>query len=86
MPLSLLARSANVTKDKILEWFTASRNYIEKINGGYDALRDPRRMFNCDKSGFPHLVHQSGCQSESGSRSEMGEKCQKERCRLLTGI
>ena len=52
MPSSLSAASSNVTKEKIIDWFTASRNYIEKINGGYDALRDPRRMFNCDESGF----------------------------------
>ena len=60
MPSSLTAASANVTKEKILDWFTASKNYIEKIHGGYDALRDPRHMFNCDESGFP-LYGNTGC-------------------------
>ena len=86
MPSSLSARSANITKDKNLEWFAALRNYIEKINGGCYALRDPKQVFNCDESGFPHLVHQSGSQNESGSWNKRGETCQQERCRLLAGI
>lgn len=45
MPSSLSARSAYVTKDKNLEWFTALRNYIKKINGGHYALQDPKQVF-----------------------------------------
>ena len=54
MPSSLSAVSSNVTKDSIQEWFAAARRYIaEKIDGGPQALRDLRCVFNCDESGFP---------------------------------
>ena len=53
MPSSLSAVSSNVTKDSIQEWFAATRRYIKEIDGGPQALRDPRCVFNCDESVFP---------------------------------
>ena len=53
MPSSLSAASSNVTWEAIKEWFAATREYIERIDGGRDALRDPKRVYNCDESGFP---------------------------------
>ena len=53
MPSSLSAVSANVTRQAIMDWFKAAREYIKNVDGGYAALRDPKRMFNCDESGFP---------------------------------
>ena len=53
MPSSLSAASSNVMKDLIQEWFAAARCYIKEIDGGPQALWDPRRIFNCDESGFP---------------------------------
>ncbi|KAJ4433386.1 hypothetical protein ANN_15645 [Periplaneta americana] len=42
---------ANVTEDKIRNWFSELHDYLKEENA-LDILEDPSRMFNADESGF----------------------------------
>ena len=59
-----------VTEDQILLWFAELQNFLIDEVANYDELiSNPKRIFNCDESGFPLQANKSRVLAQCGSRN-----------------
>ena len=52
-PQGISTARAAITKEMVEGWFATANGYIAQQQGGTDALKDPRRVWNMDETAFP---------------------------------
>ena len=68
MSQTLGKQQADITIDVIEEWFGSLMLYLSTMEGAMDMVRDPRRSFNADESGFPLCPRTSKVLAPKGSK------------------
>ena len=69
IPQKLGRERAVVSIEKIKSWYDGLFQYLEKEVADWQAMvKDPRRVFNCDESGFPLSVSSGRVLSPRGAR------------------
>ena len=67
--MALGHQRALITQSMIDTWFLGLQSYLKKeVPGWEEMLKDPRRSFNADESGFPLCVNTGKVLAEKGAR------------------
>ena len=67
--MALGHQQSPITQSMIDTWFLGLQSYLKKeVPGWEEMLKDPRRSFNADESGFPLCVNTGKVLAEKGAR------------------